>query len=152
MIAMQSMEVYVSYSRFSFKLNKLFILSVQAIECLHTDVVQFLVSQQRPNVNAQDSEQNSCLHLAVYASARRLPASESATSAGSARERAFEITRLLLKADAVVDKRNRDGLTPLHIVAQLGFTDAASELLRRGANVNAVDNHRRFAPVATIHN
>lgn len=107
--------------------------------------MHFLVTQvARPNVNALDSEQNSCLHLAVYASARRLPASESATAAGSARERSFEIIRLLLNADAVLDKRNRDGLTPLHLVAQLGFSDAAAELLRRGADANALDSHRRF--------
>lgn len=123
----------------------LYCCTTQAIECLHADVVHFLVTQtSRPNVNAQDSEQNSGLHLAVYASARRLPASESATAAGSARERAFEILRLLLNADAVVDRRNRDGLTPLHLVAQLGFTDAGAELLRRGANPNALDNHRRL--------
>jgi hypothetical protein len=54
--------------------------------------------------------------------------------------------RFLTDSGALVDARERFGVTPLHYACMLGHLDAAAALVQKGANVDA-QNHNHWTPL-----
>lgn len=84
------------------------------------------------NINAEDTIGRTALHVA-------------AQTIGSG-----PVAELLIDHGAQVSASGllRKNVTPLHVAALSGNTDVVALLLRKGANVNAADNHR----LTSLHN
>ena len=63
-----------------------------------------------------------------------------------------EIFKSLLRSDATLEERNVRGKTPLILAASLGRSEMVEQLLRLGANVQAVDKNRATALHVAVAN
>lgn len=59
----------------------------------------------------------------------------------------LELVRQLINQGAIVDARNKSGLTPLHNAASFGQVEIAKVLLENGADVNAITYLQENTPL-----
>lgn len=58
----------------------------------------------------------------------------------------------LLSKGAKPDLQNREGMTPLHVAAQIGWVEGADRLLRGGARVDFPDRNGETPLILAVHN
>lgn len=62
----------------------------------------------------------------------------------AARQNHAHMIRYIYEQTVQVDVINRNAETPLHVAARYGHVEAVEQLCKCGANINAVDEVRRF--------
>lgn len=95
-----------------------------------------------PDVNVKDIKGDTPLHLII----KRFGYVD-------LRPDALEMLNLLLERGGIaVNKQNNEGLTPLHLAAEIGNKDAVDALLKKGADVNIRDNKGKTAAEYALEN
>lgn len=119
----------------------------EAARLSHPGLLRFLMSKGA-DINAANHRGSTPLHHLCYGPSH----SSSSSSSSSSSMNQLECLRRLLDAGALVDAKDRDGVTPLHVCAQNGFIDGAQRLLHAGADARAKDNTGRSAmDIAGFH-
>ncbi|XP_046584005.1 uncharacterized protein LOC124291137 [Haliotis rubra] len=90
-------------------------------------------SLRRADVNTQNYEGNTSLHIAVAHQSRNKSAD-------------LKCVDVLMKAGGDVNVQNRNGDTPLHIAVELEFEECVDQLLKSGADVN-IQNNKGDSPL-----
>lgn len=96
----------------------------EAIKNRHRDITEYLINIEDINLNLQNKEGKTPLHLAVLYGYS-------------------EIVRLLVEKKSSLDIQDKFGQTALHIAIQKNHLKSVKLLLENGANVNAKDDSCR---------